>query len=311
VNVAVAQATSTTTVTCPTSVPYTGAAQIPCSASVTGAGGLNQSPSVSYSNNTNVGTATATASFAGDTNHTASNGSTTFAIAKASTTTSVVSSANSSILNQSVTFTATVKPQFAGTPTGTVTFTYSNSALNLSGTLGTATLSGGQATLPTSSLPVNANTITATYNGDGNFTGNSGNMTQTVLYATGGTCDGDYGHQILQPINAAGTMSVFKLGSTVPTKFRVCDAKGVSIGTSGVVNGYGLVGAADSSTITVDEDVYSTTPDTAFRWDPTGQQWIFNQSTKSNGTLNKTGTIYYFAINLNDGSSIVFQYGLK
>ena len=61
----------------------------------------------------------------------------------------------------------------------------------------------------------------------------------------------------------------------------------------------------------MDEDVYSTTPDTAFRWDPSGQQWIFNQSTKNNGSLNHTGTTYYFGIQLNDGSWIYFQYGLK
>ena len=36
-------------------------------------------------------------------------------------------------------------------------------------------------------------------------------------------------------------MSVFKMGSTVPTKFRVCDANSVSIGTPGIVIGYGLV----------------------------------------------------------------------
>src|SRR5207248_8315409 len=122
---------------------------------------------------------------------------------------------------------------------------------------------------------------------------------------------------ILQPINADGS-SVFKLGSTVPTKFVVCDVNGNSVGpnaafqqNSNVVTGYGLVAAASSPSITVDEDIYSTTPDIAFRWDPTGQQWIFNQSTKSNGTLNKVGTIYYFGIHLNDGSWIYFQYGLK
>ena len=79
-----------------------------------------------------------------------------------------------------------------------------------------------------------------------------------------------------------------------------------------MVKKYGLVAAANSPSISVDEDAYSTTPDTAFRWDPTGQQWIFNQATgKNNGTLNKTGVTYFFAINLNDGSSIFFQYGLK
>jgi len=45
--------------------------------------------------------------------------------------------------------------------------------------------------------------------------------------------------------------------------------------------------------------------------DPTGQQWIFNQATKNNSSLTKTGVTYYFTINLNDGSSIYFQYGLK
>src|SRR5262249_13038316 len=66
------QAPSTTAVTCPTNVTYTGSARTPCSASVTGAGGLNQSVTVNYSNNTNAGTATASASFAGDANHTGS-----------------------------------------------------------------------------------------------------------------------------------------------------------------------------------------------------------------------------------------------
>ncbi len=305
----IAQASSATTVTCPTNVTYNATAQTPCTASVTGAG-LNQVLPITYSNNTNVGTAMASASFAGDSNHTGSNGSKAFTITKASSTTAVVSSANPSTLNQSVTFTTTVSPQYAGTPTGTVTFTYSNSVLSVSGTLGTASLSGGQATLTTSSLPVNANTVTATYSGDGNFTGSNGSTTQNVTYKTGGLCVGDVGHAIRQPINSDGS-SVFKMGSTVPTKFAVCDVSGISIGTPGVVVGYGLVAAASSPAITVDEDVYSTTPDAAFRWDPTGQQWIFNQSTKNNGSLNKTGTTYFFAINLKDGSSIFFHYGLK
>ena len=75
------KASSTTTVTCPTSVPYTGSALTPCSAVVTGAGGLNQSLTVSYRNNINVGTATASASYAGDVNHTSSSNSKNFAIA--------------------------------------------------------------------------------------------------------------------------------------------------------------------------------------------------------------------------------------
>ncbi len=53
----ITKAGSTTTVTCPTNVTYTGSALTPCTAAATGAGGLNQSLTVSYSNNTNAGTA--------------------------------------------------------------------------------------------------------------------------------------------------------------------------------------------------------------------------------------------------------------
>ncbi|HZN14175.1 MAG TPA: Ig-like domain-containing protein, partial [Acidimicrobiales bacterium] len=84
------KADSTTTVACAAGpFVYNGSAQTPCSASATGAGGLNQSLAVSYGNNINAGTATASATFAGDANHTGSSGSTSFRIDKASSTTTV------------------------------------------------------------------------------------------------------------------------------------------------------------------------------------------------------------------------------
>jgi hypothetical protein len=70
-------------VTCPASVPYNGSAQTPCSATVTGAGGLSLTPTPSYSNNTNAGTATASYTYAGDTNHTGSSDSKNFTIDRA------------------------------------------------------------------------------------------------------------------------------------------------------------------------------------------------------------------------------------
>jgi hypothetical protein len=57
----------------------------------------------------------------------------------------------------------------------------------------------------------------------------------------------------------------------------------------------------------VDEAVDSTTPDTAFRWSPTDQQWIFNISTKALFA----NVTYYYSISLNDGTSIPFLYGLR
>ena len=68
---------------------YTGSAQTPCSATVTGAGGLSLSPTPSYSNNTNAGTATASYTFAGDTNHTGSSDSKNFTITAKDVTASI------------------------------------------------------------------------------------------------------------------------------------------------------------------------------------------------------------------------------
>ena len=47
---------------------------------MTGAGGLNQSLTVTYTDNTNAGTATASATFAGDANHSGSSDPETFTI---------------------------------------------------------------------------------------------------------------------------------------------------------------------------------------------------------------------------------------
>jgi hypothetical protein len=75
-------APSNLNISCPTSVPYNGAAQTPCTATVTGAGGLNQTVTVGYLSNTNVGTATATATFA-NSNYLTSTKMVTFSITPA------------------------------------------------------------------------------------------------------------------------------------------------------------------------------------------------------------------------------------
>ena len=55
---------------------------------------------------------------------------------------------------------------------------------------------------------------------------------------------------------------MFKQGSTIPAKFRVCDANGLSIGTAGLVTKFALVQKLSlAANEVVDEAVYSTTPD--------------------------------------------------
>jgi hypothetical protein len=139
--------------------------------------------------------------------------------------------------------------------------------------------------------------------------GNSATSTNTyaVSYAPSGVCLGAPGHQVLEPVNGDGT-SVMKRGSTVPVKFRVCDALGNSIGTPGVVTSFNLVEIINGTvSVAVNEDPVSATPDAAFRWSAADQQWIFNLNTKSL-TINKT---YGYQIGLNDGSTISFRFGLK
>jgi hypothetical protein len=117
-----------------------------------------------------------TASYGGDTDYNPStSGTFTQTVNKDATSVAITSSANPSSYGATVTLTATVSPTTTGTPTGTVTFT------NFGGTLGTATLSGGKATLTVSNFSVNAHPITAKYSGDSNYlTSTSGTFTQTV-----------------------------------------------------------------------------------------------------------------------------------
>jgi len=147
------------------------------------------------------------------------------------------------------------------------------------------------------------------YSGDADLSGaTSAALTQNVQYAPAGTsCDGQAGHQILPPIDSAGS-SVFKHRRTVPAKFRVCDANGISIGTPGVVSSFFLIEILNGTTASsAQDDVDTNDPDTAFRWDPTSQQWIFNIATADLAA----GNTYVYAITLNDDSVIYFQYGLR
>src|SRR5208337_850213 len=123
-----------------------------------------------------VGSHTITAMYSGDTNFIATLKSdpatTTQTVNPAATKTTVVSSANPSSFGQSVTFTATVSVtgSGSGTPTGSVNFYLDGSTTPLY----TAPLtSAGSASFPTSALAVplavGSQSITAVYEGDGNF----------------------------------------------------------------------------------------------------------------------------------------------
>jgi hypothetical protein len=200
--------------------------------------------------------------------------------------------------------TADNKTKLLNAPNPPLTATYSGFAPgdgpgSLTGTL-TCT------TTAVTNSPVGSYPITCSGQSSPNYTITYVPGTLAITFATSGLCDGEPDHQILPPVAADGS-SVFN-SRTVPTKFRVCDANSVSQGTPGTVSSFRIIAViTGTSTNNVDLPVDSRTPDTAFRWDPTAQQWIFNLDTSNLAR----GSTYVFRITLADGSHIDFQFGLR
>lgn len=121
-----------------------------------------------------LGTHNITATYSGNRDYTGSSASLIQTVDQASTTTTLVSSLNPSNYKQAVTFTATVVPQFSGTVKGTVTFYDGTTELRA------VSLSRGEAKYKTSKLTAGTHSITATYNGNIDYTGSSASLTQTV-----------------------------------------------------------------------------------------------------------------------------------
>jgi hypothetical protein len=152
-------------------------------------------------------------------------------ISAASTTTTVASNALLSKLGQSVTFTATVHPQYSGQPTGTVQFYADGNPI------GTSSVSGGQAAFSTSSLTLGAHTIQADYSGDSSFTTSLGSTKQKVgdaassIQLTSSLNPAGYG----QPVTLTATVSD-SAGST-PTGVVVFAETGTYYGTVTLTGG--------------------------------------------------------------------------
>ena len=122
-----------------------------------------------------------TAQYSGDSNYAASTSSAvTLPVSQSSSTTAVNYFPSSPVASQNVTLTATVSAVSpgAGAPTGTVQF------FNGSTSLGTATISGGVASLVTSALGTGTNSVTAQYSGDTNFVASTSPAVSITVAAT-------------------------------------------------------------------------------------------------------------------------------
>jgi hypothetical protein len=220
---------------------------------VTGAN-LSLTLTPAYVNNVNAGTATASYTFDGDDNHTGSSDSKTFTIIKATPTVSVTGG-NFTYDGQSHGATATAQGVGGTAVAGSFSFTYTPPG--------------------NSNVPVNP----GTYSASASFTSsdpNYGNGASTKPATISITVSWS---GVLQPINSDGN-SVFKVGSTIPVKFRLT---GASSGITNLIARIYLAKVTDNVSGTEMEAVSTSAADSGntFRYDSTGDQYIFNLSTKS------------------------------
>jgi uncharacterized repeat protein (TIGR01451 family) len=199
-----------------------------------------------------------------------------------------------------------------------LTITSSNQTVVLNGTLlSNATYSGfvlgqgpanlgGTLSCSSNGSTIGTHTISCSGQSSTNYTISFVNTgTETVTYAPVGTCTNGPGHQILAPITSNGSATFAKATTpTIPVQFRVCDARGASISSTVV----------SSFTLTAVNGNAASTPA------PLGGPFTFVGGTLLNGagsagwqfllsTSNLTvGNTYAYRINLNDGTSISFQF---
>lgn len=285
------KAATTTTVTCAEGpFTYTGSAQTPCSATVTGAGGLDESVAVTYANNIDAGQATASASYPGGDNHLASEGSKTFTIGKAATTTTVTCAAGP--------------------------FSYTGSPI----TPCTATVTGPAGL--SQSLPVNYSnnvkvgtaTASASYAESANYLGSSDSKTFAIgawrlegFYQPIGTANSIVqgptatGDVATAPSADQGTVwNTSKGGSTIPLKFRVFAGTEEKKLVSDVRSFTATKLNACTSGAGGDEVDFTTTGNTALRYDSTEGQFVQNWATPKV----TADTCYRVAVTTQDNSVI-------
>jgi hypothetical protein len=163
------------TVTITTTLPpgTTGTVTITNGSTIVGTGTINPSTGVATVTTSSLpsGTGTITATYNGDPNNNTATGSTSQTVNKASSSVVLTSSLNPSTFGQPVTFTATVPVA----STGTITFHDGATVL------GSIAISGGVASLTTSTLATGTHTVTASYAGDTNYSGSvSAPLSQVV-----------------------------------------------------------------------------------------------------------------------------------
>ena len=188
-----------------------------------------------------VGTDSIAAVYSGDANLAASvSTSVNEIVGKASSTTTLSLSPNTSIYGQTVNMTATVTGQYGGMGTGMVEFFFSGQSL------GSLELSAGAATLPTSSLPLGTDPITAVYiaSTSVDYTGSTSNAVNEVVgKASSITSIGSSPNPSIVGQAVTFTATVWAQGSNLTGTGTVTflNGSGASIGSAALTDGFGTL----------------------------------------------------------------------
>lgn len=198
--------------------------------------------------------------YSGDINWDPCAGGSTIVVNRAYTTTELMAAPDPSVYGQSATLTATVAAVSpgVGTPNGTVSF-FDGETL-----LGSASLSGGVATLATSGLSGGSHSLIAVYAGDTNFLGSTSpvdtktvNPADTTVDLSSSANPSTFG----QPVTFIATVASIAPGSGTPAG-TVSFFDGATLIGSGTLDSSGqatlvttvLSGGSDSITATYDGD---------------------------------------------------------
>lgn len=182
-----------------------------------------------------VGTHPVTAVYSGDANVTGSSSAVVAEVVnKATTSTSIASSANPLAVGGSVTFTITVAPQISGIPSGPVTLKKngSNSA--------TLSLNSGQGSYNIPTLALGSYNMTAVYGGDANFASSTSPVLQQVVgkAATTTTITSSSNQVTVGQATTFAATTVSSMGNTPPNGEVVTFKNGgTTLGTASLVGG--------------------------------------------------------------------------
>ncbi|HWE04162.1 MAG TPA: Ig-like domain-containing protein, partial [Tepidisphaeraceae bacterium] len=201
-------------------------------ATLLGTGTLSGGVATLSSSVLDIGSHALTSVYGGSVNFTGSISSVdTVTVSQAATTATLTGSPDPSVFGQAKTLTATIAALApgAGTPTGTVDF-FDGATL-----LGTGTLSGGVATLTSSTLDVGSHSLTSVYGGDSDFTGST-SPTDTVTVNQAATA---------ATLTAAPDPSVFgQMKTLTATISAIAPGAGTPTGTVSFFDGATLLGTA-------------------------------------------------------------------